>query len=192
MRFGSVYMLCTFFRTVLASSESRIALPSDLLILAWPSVPGSVSPSTRSSGIGKTSPYMVIEAAGDLAGDLDVRLVVLADRHQVGARQQDVGGLEHRVAQQPERDRLLVQQRGAGHVLDAWQTRQPRHRHQVAEEQRQLVGLVHRRLEEDGGLGRVDARAEVVQHHAAGVIRGRVDVLRLFLVVSMCRSAMMK
>ena len=118
----------------------------------------------------------VVEAAGDLAGDLDVRLVVLADRHQVGARQQDVGGLEHRVAQQPQRDRLLIQQRGAGHVFDAWQAGQPRHRHQVAEEQRQLVGLVHGRLEEDGGLGRVNARAEVVQHHAAGVIRGRVDV----------------
>ena len=42
----------------------------------------------------------LVEAAGDLAGDLEVRGLVLADRHEVAADDQDVGGLEDRVAEQ--------------------------------------------------------------------------------------------
>ena len=128
-------------------------------------------------GHGKQLAVLVIEATRDLARDLDVRLVVLAHRHQMRLRQEDVGGLEHRIAQQPERDRLLVHQRGARHLLDARQPRQPRHGHEIAQEQRQLIRLMDRRLEEDRGDRRVDAGAQVVQHHAARVIGHLRDVL---------------
>jgi hypothetical protein len=42
----------------------------------------------------------VVEAARDLARDLDVRRLVLADRHERGAVDQDVGGLQQRVAEE--------------------------------------------------------------------------------------------
>ena len=42
----------------------------------------------------------VIEAARDLARDLDVRHLVLADRHVLRAVQQDVGRLQQRIAEE--------------------------------------------------------------------------------------------
>ena len=41
-----------------------------------------------------------VEAAGDLAGELDVGDLVLADGDEVGLVEEDVGGLEERVAEE--------------------------------------------------------------------------------------------
>jgi hypothetical protein len=42
----------------------------------------------------------VVEPLGDVAGDLQVLLLVLPDRDDVGVVEQDVGGLEDRVGEQ--------------------------------------------------------------------------------------------
>ena len=130
-----------------------MALPRHLLILAWPSVPTSVGTSPIMH-VGDREDLAVegVEAAGDLARDLDVRLVVLAHRHQVGARQQDVGGLQHRVAQQAEGQRLSSGCAAWAMSLMLGRRCQARHGHQHLEEQVQLVDLVHGRLQEDGAL----------------------------------------
>jgi hypothetical protein len=47
----------------------------------------------------------MVESSGDLASDLHVGLVIPGHRHQMGAGEQDVGSLQHRITQQPERDR---------------------------------------------------------------------------------------
>ena len=76
-----------------------MVLPRDLL-MRLPSVPGKrANLVTSASGSGKTSPKMVVEAARHLAGQLQVRQLVLAHGHGVGPVDEDVGGLQHRVAQ---------------------------------------------------------------------------------------------
>jgi hypothetical protein len=50
----------------------------------------------------------VVEALADVAGELDVVALVLADRDLVGVVEQDVGGLQHRVVEQPDADRLAL------------------------------------------------------------------------------------
>ena len=102
-----MYMDMTFLRTVSASSESMIVLPIDLLILGVPSVPGSTGKRpTEVLRLGEHVAVELVEAARDLAGELDVRHLVLADRHDFAADHQDVGGLQHRVVQQAERGAL--------------------------------------------------------------------------------------
>jgi hypothetical protein len=46
----------------------------------------------------------VVEADRDVAGDLDVLALVVADRHLLGVVEQDVGRLQRRVGEQPGRD----------------------------------------------------------------------------------------
>ena len=58
----------------------------------------------------------VVKAAGDLAGDLDMALIVLADRHQMGARQQNIRRLQNRIAQQSIGN--LLQPGRVRHILD--------------------------------------------------------------------------
>ena len=45
----------------------------------------------------------VVEAHRDVAGDLDVLALVVADGHLVGVVEQDVGGLQRRVGEQAGR-----------------------------------------------------------------------------------------
>ena len=48
----------------------------------------------------------VVEARREVTGDLDVLALVLADGHLVGVVQEDVGGHQRRVAEQPGRDEV--------------------------------------------------------------------------------------
>jgi hypothetical protein len=48
---------------------------------------------------------------GEVAGQLDVLLLVVADRHDVGLVQQDVGGHEHRVGEQAHAVRAVARAR---------------------------------------------------------------------------------
>ena len=45
-----------------------------------------------------------VEAHGDVAGELEVLALVVADRHLVGLVEQDVGRHQHRIGEQPGRD----------------------------------------------------------------------------------------
>ena len=47
-----------------------------------------------------------VEALGDVAGELEVLALVVAHRHLVGVVEEDVGGHERRVGEQPGRDEL--------------------------------------------------------------------------------------
>jgi hypothetical protein len=49
-----------------------------------------------------------VEGRPDLAGDLHVLLLVEPDRHHVGGQQQDVRGHQHRVAERPPGDAVVV------------------------------------------------------------------------------------
>ena len=65
MWLGSVYIDITFFLTVSASSDKYIQFPIDLLILAFPSVPGNLPHVSflgiTASGSTKTSPYKLLK-----------------------------------------------------------------------------------------------------------------------------------
>ena len=50
----------------------------------------------------------LVEAAGDLAHQLDVLALVVADRDLVGAVGEHVGGLQHRVEEERRRDELAL------------------------------------------------------------------------------------
>ena len=57
-------------------------------------------------GLGEHLSIAFVEAAGDLAGLLDVGQLVLADGHDVALAEQDVAGLVHRVAEEQPRERV--------------------------------------------------------------------------------------
>ena len=50
----------------------------------------------------------VVEADRDVAGELDVLALVVADGHLVGVVEEDVGGHQHRVVEQADGHRLLA------------------------------------------------------------------------------------
>ena len=130
-----------------------------------------------------------VEPARDLSRDLHVRLVVLSHRHQVPPRHQDVRCLEHGVADESEGDRLILHVRGTGHILDAWEARDTRERHQHPKEQVHLIYGVHRRLKIDRRLPRIDPHGEVVQHHLVDVLPKCVDV---FLLRARCEHVQVR
>ena len=109
----------------------------------------------------------LVEAAGDLAGELDVGGLVLADRDGVGLVDEDVGGLEERVAEEAVGGEVL-----AGEVLllllvggDALQ---PAERRDHGEEQMQFGVLGDVALDEEDGAGGVEAGGEVVDRDFDG------------------------
>ena len=66
-----------------------------------------------------------VEALGDVAGQLEVLALVVADRHLVGVVEEDVGGLERRVGEQPGRHELgpvglVLELRHAPQLAERW------------------------------------------------------------------------
>jgi hypothetical protein len=128
-------------------------------------------------GLRKDLTIEEVEAARNLARDLDVGLVILAHRHQVGPRHENVGGLKHRVAEQAEGQLLLVDIGVAGHVLDAGQAGQARHGDQHLEDQVELVNLLDRRLDIEGNLLGIDTDGQMIEHQVADVLRDLGDIV---------------
>jgi hypothetical protein len=108
----------------------------------------------------------VVEAARDLARELDVRHLVLAHRHLVGAVDHDVGGLHQGVAQEAVGEDVAA---ALGVLLDqvlvGRNALEPRERREEREQHRELGMLRHARLDEERGLGGVDAGGEPVDEH---------------------------
>ena len=76
---------------------------------------------TRSSGSTRIRPEALVEAAGDLAGQLDVLALVLADRNLVGLVGEHVRGLQHRIEEEPGGDQLPLLRRlllELGHAIE--------------------------------------------------------------------------
>ena len=85
-------------------------------------------------------------------------LLVLADRHGVGAVEQDVGGHEHRVVEQRHADALALLPGGL--VLELRHAPQLAHVGDRVEDPHELGVRRHVALHEDDGALRVDARGE--------------------------------
>ena len=107
----------------------------------------------------------VVEPLGDVAGDLQVLLLVLADRHDVGVVEQDVGRLEHRVGEEP----VLGGEPLLDLVLVADALLQPAHRRDGRQEPGQLGRLGHVGLDEQRGPLGVEPQGEQVDEHVEDV-----------------------
>ena len=168
----------------MTSSGARmsIVLPIDLLILRTPSVPST----TRRLGVdrlrlGERVAVAVVEGADDLARQLEVGGLVLADRDERRLVDDDVGRLEDRVGEQPVVDvvglLLLLLLVGRGPL-------QPAHRGHGRQQPRQLGVLGAMALDEQRAPLRVDAERQQRRRHLArarpqdaAVVRARQGVV---------------
>ena len=169
-RFGSVYICRTFFITSSGVSDRWIVLPRLLLIFLSPSSPGSRAERRQQR----------------LRLDQDVAPKKLLNRRTAsrdssrcatwssptGTKRRvvhrDVGGLQQRIAEEPDRRQILVLQvllllLVGRHALE------PRHRHHHRQQQIELGVLGHQRLDEERALLRIEPGADPVGHVVVGV-----------------------
>ena len=110
-----------------------------------------------------------IELVDDLAALLQHRHLILARRDGSGAERRNVGGLTDGVGEEADRDAglevLLLDLR-----LDGGVALQAGHRDEVHIIEAQLGQLRHHGLNEDVGLGGVDAHGQIVQRHLQNVL----------------------
>jgi hypothetical protein len=88
----------------------------------------------------------VVELGGDVAGQLQVLLLVLADRHMGRLVGQDVGGLQDRIGVEPDALALLVL---AGLVLELGHAVEPAEPGHAVEDPGELGVFGHGRLGEN-------------------------------------------
>ncbi len=113
-------------------------------------------------------PVQPVEAPDHLARQFQHGQLILPDRDDLRAERRDVRHLRRRVDEEPRRDRLpeaFLRDLGLhGRVLP-----QLRHRHEVQQVHGQLGQFRHARLLHERHPRRVQARAQVVQHHLRDV-----------------------
>jgi len=124
----------------------------------------------------------VVEAPRHLAGELDVRHLVLPHRHVARAVDQDVGRLQQRVAEEAVGREITVGELFLL-VLVRRDALEPAERRHHREQQVQLGVLGDLRLDEEDRLVGVDAGGEPVDHHVPAVL---LDVVRLLVVGGEC------
>ncbi len=117
----------------------------------------------------------MVEAPGDLPGHLHVGHLVHPHRHALGFVHQDVGGLEHRIAQKAVGGQVFVGQL-LHLVFIGGVALQPGHRGEHAEDEVEFAVLRDGGLHEEGGFLRVEPHAQPIDEHlrdvAADVLRG--------------------
>ena len=170
-RAGSVLAGRSFCQISSGVSSSPMVFPRLLDILAWPSRP-MIRLASVSSGLRLGKPVVAgaelrVPLPGDLAGQLEVLSLILAHRHQVRAVEQDVGGHQHRIVEQPGRDtfetlRLIFELRHPLQLAD---------RRDRVEQPLELAVLGDVRLHEQDRALRVDARGEQPDRHVARPLR---------------------
>ena len=111
----------------------------------------------------------VVEATGNLAGNLQVRHLVLAHGHGVRLVQYDVGGHQHGVAHQTVAHRLLRLLHLPHLVLEGGHPHEPTEWGHHAQEGVQYHHLRYVGLDEDDALLRIDACGQPVEHHLMDV-----------------------
>jgi segregation and condensation protein A len=117
----------------------------------------------------------VVEANCGVAGDLDVLSLILADRDVIGVVEEDVGGLEGRVGEQPTADEVLL---ALGRlVFELGHPRQFAVAHGALHDPAELIVFEHMALGEDGRHVGVEADGE---QHRSGA-QGRSTHLTRFV-----------
>ena len=111
----------------------------------------------------------VIETARDLAREFNVGHLVVAHRNLVGAIDQDVGGLQQRIAEKAVGRQILVRQLFLL-VLVGRHTLQPAQRRHHRQQQVQFGVLGYLGLDEDGRLRGIDTRRQPVDDHLVSVV----------------------
>ena len=121
----------------------------------------------RDIGLGQdegVGPGIEIELLGDVAGELDVLLLVLADGHVAGTIKQDVGRLEHGIVEQGDRCPFLVLARL---VLPLRHSAEPTHAGGAVQEPAQFGMGGDVGLGEQDRLGRIDPAGDQGGGHGA-------------------------
>ena len=90
----------------------------------------------------------MIEPEGGIAGYLDVLALVVSDRDLIGVVEQNVGGLQRGLAEEPAADEVLLA--FGGLVLELCHSRQLAEADGALHDPAQLVVLGHMALEEHG------------------------------------------
>ena len=98
-----------------------------------------------------------VEAPRHVAHQLEVLALVLADGHLVGAVGEHVGGLQHRIQQQPGRDELALGERLVAELVHALQAPELG---DARQQPGQLGVLGHVALAKQDAARRVEARGE--------------------------------
>ena len=115
-------------------------------------------------GLHKRIPVDIVETTDNLTRLFQHRLLVLSHRHGRRFESRNVGSLTDRISEEPHRNARLE----VTHLyfcLHCRITLQARHGHQIHEIERQLAQLRYLRLDEDGGLGRIDAAGQIIECH---------------------------
>ncbi len=131
---------------------------------------------TSGNPVGRLHEHLAVggvEAPGDLAGQLDVLALVVAHRHLVGAVEQDVGRLQHRVQEQARAHQFLLARGLLLELVHALEVAVGRDR---AEQPAELRVLVNVGLAEEDAARRVEARG---QQRGRGVEHVAGERLRL-------------
>ena len=143
------------FRMLILGSSSSSMIPpgeeADLLIFAVGSARSLILPTEADDvrlGDGEGRAVAGVEPGGQVPAQLEVLALVLPDRHLVGLVEQDVGGHQHRVGEQPDVGALRAHLGGLvlelGHPLGLPEPGQ------AAEDPAQLGVLGHVGLQEHG------------------------------------------
>ena len=109
---------------------------------------------------------VIVKLGGNVAGQFEVLLLVLANRHAGGLIDQNIGRLQHGIGVEPDAGAFLVLARLFLELGHAVQPAEPRH---AVENPRQFGMGPHRRLGKDRRLFRINARRQI----------GRRDLARL-------------
>ena len=116
----------------------------------------------------------MVEATGGLARELEVLHLVLADGHDRGLVEEDVGAHEHRVGEEPGRDEVLA----LALVLELRHAAEIAHRSDGGEVPGELGVLAHVALDEQRRLLGVDAAGDEVEHEVVDVLAELFRVVR--------------
>ncbi len=159
---------CWIFCQMLSSGSRRpMVLPKDLLILALPSIPGTRGLGVEEGlGFGEGLPEEVVEAAGDLPGELDVLHLVLPHGDGVRLVDEDVRRLEHGVQEEAGPHGLLL----AGLVLELGHAGEVPQGGEGGEDPGELGVLGHVGLDEEGDPLGVKPRRHVDQGGLKGAL----------------------
>ena len=155
-----------------------VALGHFAAVGAWQLGRGGEQHLRRGKNVSKKRPHrpvvylwiVLVEPPRHLAGQLYVRLLVLANRNILRLIEKNVGGHQERIAEESVGCQVF-----AGEVLllflVAGHTFQPAEGRNHPQQQRQLVMLLHPALHKDGASLRVESGSQEVQHHLKRVGR---------------------